>query len=116
MRFSNPMTASRFRRPISESTTATFFPCIARAVPRFAVVVVLPTPPFPDVIVITRLSIGMLSMLSNFFRLLLYSGSPCGGEGERSLGDTPKPPPGAQPLDPASQKPTCVSPLRYPLL
>jgi hypothetical protein len=30
---------------------------MARAVPRFAVVVVLPTPPFPDVIVITRLSI-----------------------------------------------------------
>src|SRR5947209_2352589 len=57
MRFSNPMTASRLRRPISESTTATFLPIIARAVPRFAVVVVLPTPPFPDVMVITRLSI-----------------------------------------------------------
>src|ERR1700681_1181257 len=57
MRFSNPKTASRLRRPISESTTATFLPIIARAVPRFAVVVVLPTPPFPDVMVITRLSI-----------------------------------------------------------
>src|SRR6266849_1407329 len=57
MRFSNPRTASRLRRPISESTTATFLPIIARAVPRFAVVVVLPTPPFPDVMVITRLSI-----------------------------------------------------------
>src|SRR5579875_4043129 len=57
MRFSRPRTASRLRSPISESTTATFLPCIARAVPRLAVVVVLPTPPFPDVIVITRLSI-----------------------------------------------------------
>src|SRR5215470_13567342 len=64
MRFSNPITASRLRRPISESTTATFFPCIARAVPRFAVVVVLPTPPFPEVIVSTRLSIH-ISLLSN---------------------------------------------------
>src|SRR5260370_24144081 len=56
MRFSRPKIASRLRRPISASTTATFFPCIANAVPRFAVVVVLPTPPLPDVIVITRLS------------------------------------------------------------
>src|ERR1700682_1399563 len=56
MRFSSPKTASRLPRPMSESTTATFFPCIASAVPRFAVVVVLPTPPFPEVIVITLLS------------------------------------------------------------
>src|SRR6266487_3458962 len=27
----------------------------------------------------------------------------CGGKGERSLEDTPKPPPGAVPLDPASK-------------
>ncbi len=32
----------------------------------------------------------------------------CGGEEERSLGDTPKPPPGAAPLDPASQKARCL--------
>src|SRR6266851_4661139 len=31
-----------------------------------------------------------------------------GGEGERSLGGTPKPPPGAAPLDPASKKPTAA--------
>src|SRR5215471_1285821 len=64
MRFSSPRTASRLRRPISESTTATFLPCIARAVPRFAVVVVLPTPPLPDVIVITRLFIHALFLFS----------------------------------------------------
>ncbi len=29
----------------------------------------------------------------------------CGGEGERSLGDTPKPPPEAAPLDPAATPP-----------
>src|SRR5947209_2786186 len=51
MRFSKPRTASRLRRPISASSTATFFPCKARADPRLAVVVVLPTPPLPDVIV-----------------------------------------------------------------
>src|SRR5579885_3360168 len=59
IRFSRPSTASRLRKPISESSTTTFLPCMASAVPRFAVVVVLPTPPFPDVIVITLLSIGI---------------------------------------------------------
>src|SRR5260370_24201204 len=70
MRFSNPRTASRLRRPISESTTATFLPIIARAVPRFAVVVVLPTPPFPDVMVITRLSM-CVSMKATTVTILL---------------------------------------------
>src|SRR5437588_11924335 len=69
MRFSSPMTASRLRRPISESTTATLLPCIARAVPIFAVVVVLPTPPFPDVMVITRLFIRVLQRLRLSFSL-----------------------------------------------
>src|SRR5215469_6351404 len=72
MRFSNPITASRLRRPISASRTATFFPCIARAVPRLAVVVVLPTPPFPEVIVSTRLSIH-ISLLSNYSTFRLFS-------------------------------------------
>src|SRR5579883_151365 len=66
MRFSRPSTASKLRRPISESTTATFLFCIARAVPRFAVVVVLPTPPLPDVMVITLLSIGISLKQSRF--------------------------------------------------
>src|SRR5579883_329870 len=56
MWLSNPMTASRLRSPISPSTAATRCPIIARAVLRLAAVVVLPTPPLPDVIVSTRLS------------------------------------------------------------
>src|SRR4051794_30590085 len=69
MRFSRPSTASRLRRPISASTTATFLPCIARAVPRFAVVVVFPTPPLPDVIVITLLSMlySQCRYVQNFY-------------------------------------------------
>src|SRR5437588_1968649 len=62
MRFSKPRTASRLRRPISASSTATFFPCMARADPRLAVVVVLPTPPLPDVIVSILLLILLLPM------------------------------------------------------
>ncbi|CDN41843.1 hypothetical protein BN871_AN_00040 [Paenibacillus sp. P22] len=52
IRFSSPMTTSRLRRPISVSTMATFLPSRARAVPRLADVVVLPTPPLPDVMTI----------------------------------------------------------------
>ena len=51
--FSSPITTSRFLRPISVSTRATFFPRNANAAPRLAVVVVLPTPPLPDVMTIT---------------------------------------------------------------
>src|SRR5262249_15739429 len=40
---------SRLRNPTSASTSATDAPRCASAVPRLAVVVVLPTPPFPDV-------------------------------------------------------------------
>src|SRR5690606_30670144 len=54
MRFSSPMTTSRLRRPISASTQTTLFPSEARATPRLAVVVVFPTPPLPDVMVMTR--------------------------------------------------------------
>src|SRR5687768_2254278 len=49
MRFSRPRITSRLRSPMSASTTATFLPSLARATPRFAVVVVLPTPPLPEV-------------------------------------------------------------------
>ena len=38
---------------MSVSTNTTFFPLIANAAPKFAVVVVFPTPPFPDVMTIT---------------------------------------------------------------
>src|SRR4051794_20619392 len=43
------MTRSRLRRPTSKSTTTTRSPVCANAAPSAAVVVVLPTPPLPDV-------------------------------------------------------------------
>src|SRR5215218_8102231 len=48
-RRSAPITRSRLRRPTSKSTTTTLSPPCANAAPRAAVVVVLPTPPLPDV-------------------------------------------------------------------
>src|SRR5487761_2700049 len=48
-RRSAPITRSRLRSPTSKSTTTTFAPPWARAAPRAAVDVVLPTPPLPDV-------------------------------------------------------------------
>src|SRR5215469_18897496 len=49
-RRSAPITRSRLRRPTSKSTTTTDLPDCARAAPKAAVDVVLPTPPLPDVI------------------------------------------------------------------
>src|SRR3979409_2311326 len=54
MRFSRPMTTSRLRRPMSASISTTVMPSCAIAAPRLAVVVVLPTPPLPDVMTIAR--------------------------------------------------------------
>src|SRR5437879_161794 len=48
-RRSAPMMRSRFLRPTSKSTNATFLPVLATAAPSAAVEVVLPTPPLPDV-------------------------------------------------------------------
>src|SRR5687768_8906210 len=48
-RRSHPMMRSRLRRPMSKSTTATLWPRLARPVAMLALVVVLPTPPLPDV-------------------------------------------------------------------
>ena len=53
--FSRPSTTSRFLKPVSVSIITTFLPSLARPVPILAVVVVLPTPPFPDVTTITSL-------------------------------------------------------------
>ena len=53
IRFSNPITTSRLRNPISVSISTTFFPNFAKPVPTFAVVVVFPTPPFWFAIAIT---------------------------------------------------------------
>src|SRR5512143_1080001 len=57
MRFSNPSTTSKLRRPISASRQATRFPSNASATPTLAVVVVFPTPPLPEVTVMIRAGI-----------------------------------------------------------
>ena len=54
MRFSNPRRRSKFLKPKSASSTAVVAPLFASAIPRFAVKVVLPTPPFPEQINIVR--------------------------------------------------------------
>lgn len=51
---------SKFRRPISKSITHVFFPFNASPIPMLAAVVVLPTPPFPEVMHTTRESLPML--------------------------------------------------------
>jgi len=48
-RFSNPSNKSKFLKPISASTRATEYPRRAMDMPRFAELVVFPTPPFPEV-------------------------------------------------------------------
>ena len=48
MRFSNPRRRSKFLKPKSASNTAVVAPLLASAIPRFAVKVVLPTPPLPE--------------------------------------------------------------------
>ena len=50
MRFSKPNNKSRLRSPVSVSISATLYPFMARPAPILAVVVVLPTPPLPEVI------------------------------------------------------------------
>ena len=54
MRFSNPRSRSKFLKPKSASNTAVVAPLLASAIPRFAVKVVLPTPPLPEQIKIVR--------------------------------------------------------------
>ena len=54
MRFSSPRRRSKFLKPKSASNTAVDAPLFASAMPRFAVKVVLPTPPFPEQINIVR--------------------------------------------------------------
>ena len=54
MRFSNPKRRSKFLKPKSASNTAVVAPLLASAIPRFAVKVVLPTPPLPEQINIVR--------------------------------------------------------------
>src|SRR2546427_9124877 len=53
------MIRSRLRRPTSKSMTATFLPRLARPTAILALVVVLPTPPLPEVT--TIFSVNVLS-------------------------------------------------------
>ena len=60
MRFSNPRRRSKFLKPKSASNTAVVAPLLASAMPRFAVRVVLPTPPLPEQISIVRVSFATI--------------------------------------------------------
>ena len=64
IRFSNPRRRSKFLKPKSASNTAVVAPLLASAMPRFAVKVVLPTPPLPEQINIVRV------FLPTFFKIL----------------------------------------------
>jgi hypothetical protein len=55
-RFSSPRSRSRLRSPMSASTRHTRYPRRAMLMPRLAEVVVLPTPPLPEVMTMTRAS------------------------------------------------------------
>src|SRR6185503_12157332 len=61
-RRSHPMMRSRLRRPMSKSMTATFLPRLASPHARLAEVVVLPTPPLPEVT--TMISVNALALPS----------------------------------------------------
>ena len=67
MRFSNPRRRSKFLKPKSASSTAVVAPLLASAIPRFAVKVVLPTPPLPEQINIVRV---FFSKFLNFLQII----------------------------------------------
>src|SRR5687768_2133768 len=54
------MTRSRLRSPTSKSMATTFLPRSAMPVATLAVVVVLPTPPLPEVMTTTLDTVGLL--------------------------------------------------------
>src|SRR6478609_4809970 len=62
-RRSQPMMRSRLRRPTSKSMTAVLWPASARPEAKLALVVVLPTPPLPDVTTMI-LAMGALRFLT----------------------------------------------------
>ena len=73
MRFSNPRRRSKFLKPKSASKTAVDAPLWASAMPRFAVRVVLPTPPLPEQINIVRVFSDKNLMIFQIIRPLLES-------------------------------------------
>src|SRR6187399_1982403 len=58
------MTRSRLRRPTSKSIATVLRPCWARPVATLALVVVLPTPPLPEVMTTTLDTGGLLNALN----------------------------------------------------
>ena len=73
MRFSNPRRRSKFLKPKSASNTAVVAPLLARAMPKFAVKVVLPTPPLPEQINIVRVFFPTVFRIFQIIRPLAES-------------------------------------------
>ena len=73
MRFSKPRRRSKFLKPKSASKTAVVAPLLASAIPRFAVKVVLPTPPLPEQISIVRVFSAKILMIFQIIRPLVES-------------------------------------------
>ena len=73
MRFSNPRSRSKFLKPKSASNTAVVAPLLASAMPRFAVKVVLPTPPLPEQISIVRVVSAKILMIFQIIKPLVES-------------------------------------------
>ena len=73
MRFSSPRRRSKFLKPKSASNTAVVAPLLARAMPRFAVKVVLPTPPLPEQIRIVRVFSAKFLIIFQIIKPLVES-------------------------------------------
>ena len=73
MRFSKPRRRSKFLKPKSASNTAVDAPLLASAIPRLAVRVVLPTPPFPEQINIVRELFPKILMIFQIIKPLAES-------------------------------------------
>ena len=68
--FSSPKSKSRFLKPKSVSIRTTLYPAFASAVPMFALVVVFPTPPFPDVITISYRNLVILGIITSLAAII----------------------------------------------
>src|SRR6478735_4157392 len=91
-RRSQPMIRSRLRRPMSKSMTAVFLPRMARPLAKLALVVVLPTPPLPEVTTTTRVMRStFLSRLHGRQRLERRDGQSLVAVGVEPQGDAHRP-------------------------
>src|SRR5262245_9564337 len=73
-RRSHPITRSRLRRPTSKSIATVRKPRDARPAARFADVVVLPTPPLPEV---TTITLDTEHLLRSVLRISVLYRTPC---------------------------------------